>query len=259
MSDTSLDLSTHIDSVADVFDHTIELARRLSEEQGALATCLPGWTVKDNLAHMVGLEQVLVGSPHPDVDLPPLDHVSSEFDVYMEQQIHVRRGLPLAAIADELAGLAPRRLAQLREQAAQGDPETASVLGGTRPLSAALPIRVFDLWSHEQDIRRAVGEPARMDCEAARTSIERTAGAWAAMLAETVSGDGALRILIDDLDPVVVTFGSGTSHASLTMSGDVATQLGCGRATYAQLSDEIACSGDVDLIEAVAPHLAFTP
>ena len=38
MTDAGLDLTTHIDAIADIFDQTLDLARGLSEEQGELWT-----------------------------------------------------------------------------------------------------------------------------------------------------------------------------------------------------------------------------
>lgn len=259
MADTDTDLAALVDAVADVLEQTLVLVRGLTEEQGALATACPGWTVKDQLAHMVGLEQMLAGSPHPDIELPDLDHVDGDIDRYMEQQVHARRMLPLAAVADELAGLAPRRVAQLREQAAQGDPEVTGILGTTRPLSAGLPIRVFDLWVHEQDIRRAVGAPVRMEGVAADLAVARTRSAWASVLPDRVTADGTLRIEIEGEEPVVVVFGEGSSHLTLTTNRDAATRLGCGRATLEELAGAVGVHGDPDLAAAVGPQLAFTP
>ena len=118
---TELSNADLVDGVEDVLSSTLSLARTITEEQGRLPTDCPGWTVKDNLAHMVGLEQVLNGAPEPDVELPPLDHVKKDFDAYMERHIHIRRGLPVSSIADELAGLLPRRIEGLRSTVAEGD------------------------------------------------------------------------------------------------------------------------------------------
>ena len=108
-----------IDAVDDVLLTTLSLVRDLSEDDADLPTECPGWTVRDQLAHMVGLEQVLNGAPQSDIELPPLDHVRNEIDEYMERQVHIRRQLPMAAIAGELAGLRKRRLSSLRRPAGE--------------------------------------------------------------------------------------------------------------------------------------------
>jgi len=259
MAETAVDHEPFIGAIEDVFVHTIALGRTLSDEQGELPTDCPGWTVKDQFAHMTGLEQVLVGSPHPEIDLPDFDHIQNDFGHYMEQHVHTRRQLALQAVVDELAGLAPRRVAQLRAQAAEGDPEVTGLMGATRPLSAGLGIRGFDLWTHEQDIRRAVGLDARMDCLAGQQAVARTLGAWGAMLPDRVEANGSMTLNVDGHDPVVVAFGGEGSAISLTMSGEIATRLGCGRGDAVALLSGSQVSGDPDLVEAVIPHFAFTP
>jgi uncharacterized protein (TIGR03083 family) len=254
---TTPTLSEHVDALEDVLRSTLDLARTLAETDGELPTDCPGWTVKDQLAHMVGLEQVLAGAPAPSVELPPLAHVTSDMAIHMEKIVHVRRGLPLAAIADELAGLLPRRLGQLRALVDQGDPEVIGPFG-LRPLSASLPIRVFDLWAHEQDIRRALGRPPRVDCVAAQISLARTLTAWSSILSKSaggVDGDLVVRVTAPDASETPIRLGAGGSTATLTGDLGQLTWLGCGRGTVTP--DML--SGDDWVIAAVASHLGFTP
>ena len=245
-----------IDAIDDVLLTTSSLARDLSEDDAELPTECPGWTVRDQLAHMVGLEQVLSGSPHPHIELPPLDHVSSEIDVYMEQQVHVRRLLALSAIADEMAGLRPRRISELRRLAADGDQMVAGPFG-ERLLSASLPIRVFDLWVHEQDIRRAVGLPVRTDCDAADVALERSLLGWSTALPKRLAVDAELVISVTGPNPSETRITVGEGGPTVTLSGDVGqlTRWFCGRATPAE-SD---VTGELALVEAVRNSLAMTP
>ena len=246
-----------IDAIEDVLQVTLDLARALDDADGERPTDCPGWTVKDQLSHMVGLEQVQNGAPAPTIELPPFDHVVNDFDIYMEKIVHIRRDLPLAAIADELAGLLPRRVARLRDLAAEGDPD---VLGpfGMRPLSATLPIRVFDLWAHEQDIRRALGLPARTSGSAAEVALGRALMAWTATLPKKVTGVNG-QLMIEVTGPTrsvtTLTFGSGGPSAQLKGDLGMLTWLGCGRGT----ADGTVLDGDPAVVAAVASHLGFTP
>ncbi len=117
--------------------------------------------VQDQVSHVVGLEQLLSGAVHPPIELPLLDHVVSELDAYMERPIQARRALPFIAVIDELNGMLPRRISQYRELIDQGDPETASPLGGTRPLSKALPAPGV------RPLGARAGHPAGARCRAA--------------------------------------------------------------------------------------------
>lgn len=245
-----------IDAVDDVLLTASSLAYDLTEADAELPTECPGWTVRDQLAHMAGLEQVLAGAPQPDVELPTLEHVSTAVDVYMEQQVHVRRQLPLSAIADELAGLRPRRIAELRRLAAIGDVPVKGPFGD-RPLSASLPIRVFDLWAHEQDIRRAVGLPVRTDCAAAELALERCLLGWSVGLPKQLDIDVELVISVTDPTASETRIGVDAGRPTATLTGDRGqiTRWFCGRS--APGDDDL--TGDPAAVAAVRTRLAMTP
>ena len=246
-----------IDAVDDVLLTTLSLVRDLSEDDADLPTECPGWTVRDQLAHMVGLEQVLNGAPQSDIELPPLDHVRNEIDEYMERQVHIRRQLPMAAIADELAGLRRRRLSSLRRSAGEGDPEVAGVFG-TRPLSKSLPTRVFDLWTHEQDIRRAVGLPVREACVAAELAVDLSLRNWSAALPKSPEGnDVTIEIAVSAPHErsAEITVGNGGPLVTISGSPGDITRTFCGRGDLVPG----LLSGDPDAVALIAGHLALTP
>ena len=200
---------------------------------------------------MVGLEQVLGGAPLPDIELPPLDHVSSEIDIFMEKPVHARRSLPLSSVADELAGMRPRRIAELRHLAAtEDDPMTLGPVGERR-MSVSLPIRAFDLWAHEQDIRRAVGLPVRIDCAAAEIAYERVVAGWAATLPAAVGGvDATIVVRRTDGTPseTRITLGDGGPDVDITGDLGELTRWFCGRV---RPTSEML-GGESSLVEAVA-------
>ena len=250
-----------VDAFEDVLSSTVLLARGISDTDAKLATDCPGWTIHDQVSHMVGLEQVLSGSPRPAISAPDLPHVHGDVGAFMESIVHVRRELPFGAVVDELAGLLPRRVAQLREAAGAGDPEVMGPMG-PRTLSASMPIRVFDLWAHEQDIRRALGSAPRLDCAAAHVAVARTLAAWAAVL-PAAAGDLNGRLDVTVTGPSATTrsysFGAGGSSARLVGDIGAITWLGCGRGTVAQLGESVTFDGDADVLAAVGPALGFTP
>jgi uncharacterized protein (TIGR03083 family) len=251
---SSLDL---IDAIDDVLLTTLSLVRDLSENDAGRPTDCPGWTVRDQLSHMVGLEQVLDGAPQSDIELPPLAHVVSELDQFMERQVHIRRQLPLAAIADELAGLRKRRISNLRRLAADGDPDVAAPFG-TRPLSKALPTRVFDLWTHEQDIRRAVGLPVRESCTAAEVSVDMAVHRWSAAMPKLLDGNDAT-VVISVSAPyersVEIRIGAGGPVATIAGPPGEITRAFCGRGVP---SGDLV-SGDPGVVALLEGRLALTP
>lgn len=261
------DLDHLVDCVDLIFGQTIELCRGIGDEEARLPTGCPGWSVQDQLAHMVGLEQMLSGSPNPTVELPDFDHVKNDVGRLMELHVHARRPLPFAAVVDEMAGLWPRRIDQLREQAARGDIEVAGLLGGTRRLSQALPIRVMDLWSHEQDIRRAVGFAPRTDGPDGDLAESRTLGAWSVLLPKNVEGPGQVEIRFADgrLSSATIALADGQEgpagepHVAISGTRSDLTQLGFGRQPLDSAPIEIDVDGDSRLWARVRPHLTFTP
>ena len=53
------------------------LCSGLSEDQWDQPTCLPGWTVRDVLSHIIGAEAMLSGEQAPDADISGLDHMKN--------------------------------------------------------------------------------------------------------------------------------------------------------------------------------------
>lgn len=256
------DLPQLIDDLGEVLTETLAYVRTLDDSQGALPTGCPGWSVSDNLAHMVGLEQVLAGGAEPTVEVPEFDHVENDFGVYMETHIHARRALPLQTIADELAGFMPRRLEQLRDLASQGDPMVPGPQG-ERALSASLPIRVLDLWAHEHDIRHATGATARATGSSSSFVLGRCLGAWSAILPKKVDTNGLIKIgVVGDnsrAEETEIFLGEGGATLSIGADIGVLTRLGFGRGDAAATLAEANVEGPTDLVEAVLPFLSFTP
>lgn len=243
-------------AVNDVLLTTLSICRDLTEDDASLPTDCPGWTVRDQLAHMVGLEQVLQGAPQPTIELPPLDHVKNDFDAMMEQQVQIRRQLPLVAICDELDGLRRRRADTLDNLAKQGDPDVEGPFGA-RPLSRSLPIRVFDLWAHEQDIRRAVGLPVRDDCLAAEVALERALLGWSTGLAKQLDGvDATIVVEVTEPAPRTERFELGEGGEVVTITGGLGdiTRAFCGRSGIG-----IDTDGPDDLVAVILPVLGMTP
>ena len=262
--ETKAELAHLIDCVDQVYSEAISFCRTLTPEQTGLSTGCPGWSVHDQLAHMVGLEQSLVGSSEPTIDVPVFDHVRNDIGRYMESHVHARRALPFEAIIDEMAGLHPRRLAQLREQAAQGDIELTTPWGSKRSLSESLKVRVLDLWSHEQDIRLAVGAAPRTNGIDGDLAETRTLGAWQALLPRSVDGPGRIHIVFTDGNngAVVIQLGDAVENQPmLSISGtrSVLTCLGFGRQPVSDYLSAATITGDADLRAQVIPHLGFTP
>jgi uncharacterized protein (TIGR03083 family) len=170
-------------ALASTVDSITEVCDTLTAQQWALPTGCPGWSVQDHVAHLVGLEVALITGVEPDHELVgEFPHAKGPVGEYMERHVDARRGLPAEAVLTEFVAVFMGRLAALRGVSEAGFDEPArGPMGSMSPLSRLLGIRVFDVWAHEQDIRRAVGRPGGYDTPAAAVSFERcTAFAGAA-------------------------------------------------------------------------------
>lgn len=251
-----------VDAFEEVMSNTITLLRDLDlVEVGDLPTACPGWSVKDHASHMVGLEQQLAGAVHAPVVLPEFEHVQTDLDRFMEEAVHLRRPLPFVAIVDEMVGMLPRRVSQYRQLLEMDDPEVLAPVGQMRRLSRALPMRVFDLWTHEQDIRRAVGRAPRLTGHSASIVQRPILARWAAELPQTVMANGLLRVAVSgqDATELELTFGEGGPTTMVALDLGVAAQLFCGRGDPAEVVQGATVAGATDLVDALLPHLAFTP
>ncbi|MEM7288183.1 MAG: maleylpyruvate isomerase family mycothiol-dependent enzyme [Actinomycetota bacterium] len=256
------DLARQVQALEEVCRSAITIARDLSTDDADLPTDCPGWSVKDHLAHMVGLEQVLCGAPEPRVELPDLDHVVNEIDGYMERHVQARRALPVGNVADEFEGMLPRRVAQLEALVALGDPDMAAPMGTVRPISRGLPMRVFDLWTHEQDMRRALGSPMRLDGVSGPIVAERILLLWSMALPRKDDiPPGTLRVEVTSPVQRSTTISLGESESAATLSGDlgVVARLVCGRGVPDEILASASVDGDRDWFDRVVPHLVLTP
>jgi len=125
----------------------------------ALTPC-PGWTVRDVVSHLVGVELYARGERIPEVtgDIPAYVHnaVGQVNEAFVASRRHLRGSEVLAEfIAVTTATL--QRLEQLSDgewEYVDWSPE------GERSVASAYERRIVDSWIHLQDIRDALLEPA---------------------------------------------------------------------------------------------------
>lgn len=124
---------------------------------------LPGWTVKDVLAHLAHLESEAAGMDQPEGGRVAVESRANQpmpTDL-TEVGVAARRQRPAATLLEELeTACATRRevLAAL-DVSDPGTPAPGIVGDLGWDLRTLLRNRPIDLWVHEQDIRRATGRP----------------------------------------------------------------------------------------------------
>jgi uncharacterized protein (TIGR03083 family) len=272
------ELSAVVDALEVTWSSLRSVCNELTPAEWLLPTECPGWTVRDQVAHVVALEHILLGRPTPAPELPAdLPHVRNDFGLITERGIQVRRSMPIDELLAEYDDATSERLSLLRSEALDPDALVPSVMGGETPLLRMLTVRVFDCWTHEQDVRRAVERPGDLDGPGASVSrnwivqslpyvVAKKAGA---VPGSTVSFDvhGPLTVnatvavgedgrgVLRDAAASPPALAGPTAH--LSTDWETFARLAAGR--IEPLHATVAVDGDRELAERVLAAMAVTP
>ncbi len=247
----------------DAYEQTVRsmhaLGGELRAEDWPRPTDCPGWSVKDQFSHVLGVERWLAG----DVDDGVRRTVANT-----AIDVEALRDTPVEKILDALADVLDRRLAVLRAGGIDLTEEIETPFGRIMPYGDFMAFRAFDIWMHEQDARRAAGRPGNLDGPAADRSrrilegaLLTTIGKRAAaapgqsVVVETpeyrwrveVGEDQRARFSDAEVEPVV----------HLRMEWETFFRLGGGRVDGNDADVEIA--GDADLAGRILTRMAVTP
>ena len=125
-----------------------ELCAELTEEEWHRPTGCPGWTVKDNISHLIDYEAGALGRPRPDHTPPALPHVKNPLGEANEVGVDARRSRSGQQVVAELREVAAERLAQLRALTDEDFAQEDRHAGRAGTLDDMLTLRVMDTWSH---------------------------------------------------------------------------------------------------------------
>jgi uncharacterized protein (TIGR03083 family) len=157
-----------VDHLVQVWASLVSGCEQVTTAQWDLATDCPGWSVKDQLSHLIGIERVLLGdaSPPPLTELPT--HVVNAFGEINEAWVDARRSVPGEEVLSEFDDTTTRRLDQLRAMPTARFDELGWSPVGEVPYRQFMETRIIDTWAHEQDIRRSLGRPGGRAAEVRR-------------------------------------------------------------------------------------------
>ena len=258
-----------IDKLEAIWWSTSLLGDELDEREWKLPTDLPGWTVQDNLAHLIGTERSLQGLPAAAAPGVVGVHVKNPIGQFNEAEVEARRSHAGSEVLAEWKELAALRLATLR--AADESYFAKEMMNPTGPGTMAdfLHIRVLDCWIHEQDMRRAVDRPGHMAGAAAEHTIDRLLRTFPMVVgkrAATPEGGAVILDIRGDVDRHVVCEVSGgraaiveaaTNEPLTTIRIDPETfiVLATGRRSAGSIADRIEITGDESLGRRVVDNL----
>lgn len=236
----------------------------------ARPTCLPGWRVTDIVAHLIGTEASLAGdeTPAPGTDVRALPHVRGDVAAFNEQWVQALRDAAPGEMLARFRDVTARRAALLERMTQSAFDAPSWTPAGQATYGRFMQIRVFDCWTHEQDIREAVGTPGHEDGPSAEVALGEAVRALGYLVGKRAAApDGAI-VRIELTGPLVrrltvvvdgrarlVDEPPGPPTAVLRMSSSHYMRLGGGRTGD---HGGVELDGDRDLARRVLDNLAFT-
>jgi uncharacterized protein (TIGR03083 family) len=218
----SADPQSLLDAYADALAGFQEVAAGLKDVDWSRPTDCPGWTVREQVAHVLAVEQQLSGHPLPPRLASYPAYVRSPVGEHMESGIAALADLTPAELVARLGPAIEEHLAQLR--ALDLDPGTTvlGILGTEVPLTRFLPIRVLDVWTHEQDVRRATGLPARLTGPGPEVSFATIVSMLPHVVSQLAAPAGTVVAVVGDGDIPVAATVRMTDDGPATTEGGVA-------------------------------------
>lgn len=273
------DLPAMIEAFEQTASAVVDLGMSCREADFDRETQCPGWTVKDQVSHLVGAEKRLTGAPTPRAEVTDRPHIRNTNGLINEQDIEARRHLPGHEVVAELAAYLPQRMEQLR-----GEQSLDVVVGGAHrsdtTLREHLANRIIEMWCHEQDVRAALDRPGDLDTPAAAVFTAAVLDALPRIVADAGVSPGqavildvtgpllardGVRVCVDDEGrPCAEALFSGQDRhdgeepedvTTIHLTTEALTRRAAGRRTTDEISYTV--TGDEDTARAVLDALAI--
>jgi uncharacterized protein (TIGR03083 family) len=262
----------------EVWRDIADLCDGLTPEQWNAPTECPGWTVFDNVAHMIGTERMLAGERPAagvaaNVDAP---HVRNDIGKANEQWIATYSGWDGPKLLDEFRAVTARRLDTLRAMTTEEWEAEGFTPEGPGPYRQFMAIRVFDCWYHDEDIREAIGQPGFLEGDVADLSLARVRTKALGYVVGKKAGapPGSTVVFTIEGSPEIVAAVSvppeGRAVLLEAAPADASVRITLDRRTFARLAGGrwtgaharahgvVRVEGDAELGDRVVDNLAFT-
>jgi len=191
-----------VSALQTVWSSISELCAGIEGAEWERPTECPGWSVKDNVSHMIGTELMLAGRPAPSAAPAGLAHVKNPIGVLNEAWVEERRGRDPASVRTEFDAVTAERLTALR---AMGDDDFARQIQtpvGPGTYELFMQIRAFDCWMHEQDMRRALGRPGHQTGPVAELSIARLTSGLGFVVGKKLAAPEGTSVVVEITGPI---------------------------------------------------------
>jgi uncharacterized protein (TIGR03083 family) len=270
---TELDKSQVLSGLFGTWESLDRLLSGLSEQQWQTPTPLPGWCVRNVVAHIIGTESVLQGlnAPDADIDVSTLDHVRNDVGVANERWVRHLSTESGAELLERFRSITADRRKRLTDMSV--DDWNAPTLTPVGPESYGrfMRVRLFDCWMHEQDIRDGVGRPssdAELSGPAPRLALDEIAATMGYVVGKLGKApDGSrvaveltgplsrtIRVAVDGRAGVVDDFGGLDPTSTIRLDGLQFTRLAGGRTDDAA---GVELGGDTEVGARIVERLNF--
>ncbi|BDB59873.1 MULTISPECIES: maleylpyruvate isomerase family mycothiol-dependent enzyme [Rhodococcus] len=250
-----------------------DLLSGLTEDEWTTATCLPGWTIKDITAHLIGTESMLAGieTPRVERDVRSFDHVRNDIAAFNELWVESLRPVPGADVLERYREIVALRTEQLGAMTQEDFGKQSNTPVGPAPYGRFMRIRVFDCWLHELDICDALGRTGSEGGPRAELGSAEVFGAVPFIVGKRGKAPEGARITIELSGPLARTVhvevhGRATEVAALSepatstiaMDSGLFVRLAGGRVRAEDRIDEISLGDDTEVGRRIVDNLAFT-
>ncbi|OBK74349.1 maleylpyruvate isomerase family mycothiol-dependent enzyme [Mycobacterium sp. 1274761.0] len=245
---TLLDKSQVLSGLFATWDAIDRVVADLPDGEWERTTSLPGWTVHDVVAHVIGTESMLqgVGTPEADIDCSTLPHVRNDIGVLNERWVRNMRDLSHAELLERFRTTTQQRREALSAMGEAQWNEVTATPAGPDTYGRFMRVRTFDCWMHEHDVREAVDRPAA-DSDFAGADAKLALDEMAASMGFVVgklggAPDGSrvrialtgplartINVAVDGRAKVVDDFGDAQPTTTITVDGLLFTRLAGGR------------------------------
>jgi uncharacterized protein (TIGR03083 family) len=270
---TELDKSDVLSGLFGSWDSLDQLLTGLSEDEWNTPTPLPGWSVHNVIAHIIGTESMLHGlsTPDADIDVSTLDHVRNDVGVANECWVRHLGELSGAELLYRFRSITADRRKRLAEMSIDEWNAPTATPVGPESFGRFMRVRLFDCWMHEQDIRDGLNRPssdAQLSEPQARLAVDEiaaTMGYVVGKLGKAPEGSRVaieltgplartIRVAVDGRAQVVDDFGGSDATSTIRVDGLLFTRLAGGRCDD---SAGVELDGDTEVGSRIVEHLNF--
>jgi len=273
---TTLDKPDVLAGLFAVWDEIDTLLAGLPDGQWQAQSPLPGWTVHDVTAHLIGTESMLQGiaTPDADIDVSTLKHVRNDIGVMNERWVRKLRGVSMTDMLAKFRATAANRREALTGMGDDDWNQITATPAGPDTYGRFMRVRDFDCWMHLHDIRDALDQPAAdadLGGPASRLALDEMAASMGFVVGKLGGAPDGSRVAIELTGPlqrsiyvdvagrgrVVEDFGGQEPTSTISLDGLLFSRLAGGRTTVARHADAVRYGGDEEVGKRVVEHLNY--